>query len=84
VNDLRYAFRLLRRDLGYTVVAIVAMTVGIGATTTLFSVAYGVARTDVATYITVAFAVAVVSTIASVIPAGRAARIDPLVALRAD
>ncbi|MBA3640898.1 MAG: ABC transporter permease, partial [Acidobacteria bacterium] len=42
MNDLRYACRLLRRDLGYTTLAILTMAVGIGATTTLFSVAYGV------------------------------------------
>jgi len=42
MNDLRYACRLLRRDLGYAAVAILTMAVGIGATTTLFSVAYGV------------------------------------------
>lgn len=42
MNDLRYACSLLRRDLGYTTLAILTMAVGIGATTTLFSVAYGV------------------------------------------
>jgi predicted permease len=42
VNDLLYACRLLRRDLGYAAVAILTIAVGIGATTTLFSVAYGV------------------------------------------
>lgn len=42
MNDLRHACRLLRRDLGYTTLAILTMAVGIGATTTLFSVAYGV------------------------------------------
>jgi putative ABC transport system permease protein len=42
MNDMRYACRLLRRDLGYAAVAILTMAVGIGATTTLFSVAYGV------------------------------------------
>src|ERR1041385_5612388 len=42
MNDWRYASRLLRRDLGYTAIAILTMAVGIGATTTLFSVAYGV------------------------------------------
>jgi putative ABC transport system permease protein len=42
MNDLRYACRLLRRDVGYAAVAILTMAVGIGATTTLFSVAYGV------------------------------------------
>jgi putative ABC transport system permease protein len=42
VNDLRYSFRLLRRNPGYAAVAILTMALGIGATTTLFSVAYGV------------------------------------------
>lgn len=42
MNDLRYSFRLLRRNPGYAAVAILTMALGIGATTTLFSVAYGV------------------------------------------
>ena len=42
MRDVRYAFRLLRRDPGYAAVAILTMALGIGATTTLFSVAYGV------------------------------------------
>src|SRR5579872_3886396 len=41
-QDLRYALRLLRRDRVYAAVAILTMALGIGATTTLFSVAYGV------------------------------------------
>src|SRR4051812_26268441 len=40
--DIRYAFRLLRRNPGYAAVAILTMALGIAATTTLFSVAYGV------------------------------------------
>src|SRR5438046_7072161 len=42
MGDLRYACRLFRRNLGYTALAILTIAVGIGATTTLFSVAYGV------------------------------------------
>ena len=42
VSDVRYAFRLLRREPGYAAVAILTIALGIGATTTLFSVAYGV------------------------------------------
>ena len=42
MSGLRYAFRLLRRDPGYAAVAILTMALGIGATTTLFSIAYGV------------------------------------------
>ena len=41
-HDLRYAARLLLRQPGYAVVVILTMALGIGATTTLFSVTYGV------------------------------------------
>jgi putative ABC transport system permease protein len=40
--DVRYALRVLRRQPAFALVAIVLMAIGIGATTTLFSVAYGV------------------------------------------
>jgi putative ABC transport system permease protein len=42
VNDIRYASRLLKREPGYAAVAILTMALGIGATTTLFSITYGV------------------------------------------
>jgi putative ABC transport system permease protein len=41
-RDLRYAVRALRRQWGHTLVVLVTMALGIGATTVLFSVAYGV------------------------------------------
>ncbi len=41
-HDLRQATRLLRRQPGYSAIAILTMALGIGATTSLFSVAYGV------------------------------------------
>ena len=50
----------------------------------LASFIYGVDRADVASYLTVAFAVGLVATIASIVPAWRAARIDPVIALRAE
>jgi len=40
--DARYALRGLRREPGFALVAIVTMALGVGATTTLFSVTYGV------------------------------------------
>jgi putative ABC transport system permease protein len=42
VHDIRYAIRLLRRQPGYALVSLLTLTLGIGATTALFSVTYGV------------------------------------------
>ena len=42
VSDIRYAFRLMRRQPGFSAVAIVTMALGIGATTLIFSIADGV------------------------------------------
>jgi putative ABC transport system permease protein len=42
MQDVRYGLRLLRRQPGFAAVAILTMALGIGATTILFSVAYGV------------------------------------------
>jgi putative ABC transport system permease protein len=60
------------------------LTVAYVLTRYLSSFIYGVDRADVGSYITVAFAVGLVATIASIVPAWRAARIDPLIALRAE
>jgi putative ABC transport system permease protein len=42
LQDLRHAGRLLRREPGYAAIAMLAIALAIGATTTLFSVTYGV------------------------------------------
>lgn len=42
VKDGRHALRLLRRDPAFTVTALATLALGIGLTTSLFSVAYGV------------------------------------------
>jgi hypothetical protein len=40
--DARYGLRMLRKNLGFAVVAILSLGLGIGATTAVFSVVYGV------------------------------------------
>ena len=42
LQDLRHLARLLGREPGYAAIALIAIALGIGATTTLFSVTYGV------------------------------------------
>jgi predicted permease len=42
LRDIRYGFRSLIKSPGLTIVAIIALTFGIGLTTTMFSIVYGV------------------------------------------
>ena len=56
----------------------------LAAARSLRTLVFGVATTDVATYGAVAAILTVVALAASYIPARRASRVDPLIALRSD
>ena len=62
----------------------VGLVVAIAASRLLSGLVYGVATTDPATYVVVAMTLASTALIAAWIPARRATRVDPVVALRQD
>lgn len=68
--------------------AVIGVIVGLsgayGATRFVASFLYSVTPTDPATYVTAAFGLTIVAMIATYLPARRAARIDPMTALRTE
>jgi putative ABC transport system permease protein len=56
----------------------------VGVTRLMGALLFGVSPVDLATFVTVAVALAAVAALATYLPARRAARVDPIVALRSD
>lgn len=80
--DLRDALRGFRRTPTTTIVLILTIAIGIGVTTAIFGVVYGVLLKPSITYIGVSIALAVVTLVATYLPARRASRVQPVTALR--
>jgi putative ABC transport system permease protein len=76
---------ILRQHL---VPALIGVAIGIAGamaiSTFLKSLVYGVGATDLLTFVSVAVALVAVAALAAYIPARRATRVDPLIALRAE
>jgi putative ABC transport system permease protein len=62
----------------------VGLVLALGATRLLSSLLYGTSNTDVATFASVSLLLIVIAAGASLVPALRASRVDPLIALRED
>jgi putative ABC transport system permease protein len=74
---------VLRRGVAMVAIGVTAGVLGaLGLTRYLEGMLYGITPLDAATYVVVAAAFAAVAALASYLPARRATRVDPLVALR--
>lgn len=80
--NFRYAIRRLRKNPGFTLTAVLTLAIGIGATTAIFSLVYGVKPLDPLTFSIVGLVLLAVSALASFAPAWRASRLDPMKTLR--
>ena len=76
---------VIRRGATLTVAGlVVGVAAGLGATRMLAGLLYGVSPTDPATFAVVVAILASVAVVACYVPARRATRVDPTIALRAD
>ncbi len=90
MQDVRISLRVLLKGPGFTAVAVLSLAVGSGLavsftlTRVISSLIYGVRPTDPVTFIMVALILIAVAALASYLPARRAARVDPMLALRSE
>ena len=76
---------IIMRGINLTLVgAITGVAGGLALTRLVSSLLYGVKPTDLVTYVAAATILAAVALFASYIPARRATKVDPMVALRCD
>jgi putative ABC transport system permease protein len=82
-QSLSVGWLILRQGMGLALIgAGIGLALAFGGTRLLKSVLYGVSAADPFTFATVAFLLAAVALLACWLPAYRAARVDPMVALR--
>jgi ABC-type antimicrobial peptide transport system permease subunit len=83
IRDVRTMF--LRHGLRLTAAGIaLGLVVALALTRVMSAFLFGVGPTDPMTYVAVSATLAAVALLATYLPARRASRVDPLVALRAD
>jgi len=76
---------VLRQGLSLTAAGVAAgLVAALGLSRLMSGLLYGVSAADPWTYVTVPLVLALVATLASVLPARRAARVDPMAALRSE
>lgn len=74
-QHLPFAIRQLRRNPGFTLAAVITLSLGVGATTAIFSLLNGIVLT---------LLLVLVSVVSALIPALRAALIEPMHCLRTE
>ncbi|HEX5724085.1 MAG TPA: hypothetical protein VFX98_01395 [Longimicrobiaceae bacterium] len=80
LKDLRYAVRTLLRTPGFAAAAVLTLAL----TRLMAGLLYGVSPPDPAVFVSVASLLTMVALVASYLPARHAARVAPVVALRAE